>query len=98
MVDLIKKGQLKPSKMPEPGKLDVTWVINHSGDRKAPKSETEKKYVEARHLLEAVIKSHPTTPWADLAQDTLNRGFGCQRGEEHHGPGYAEREKLVPKY
>ena len=36
--------------------------------------------------------------WADLAQDELNRGFGCQRNEWHHDPRYQERAKLVPKY
>jgi len=98
MFDLMKKGQLKPSKTPIPEKLNVIWVINHSQRRKAPKEETEKKYAEAKSLLEAVIKNHPNTPWADLAQDEFNRGFGCQRDEESHGPGYAERAKLVPKY
>jgi len=98
MEEQIKKGQFKPSKMPIPNQLSVNWVINHSQRRKAPKSETEKKYIEAKQLLETVIKNHPKTPWADLAQDEINRGFGCQRNEEHHGPGYAEREKFVPKY
>jgi hypothetical protein len=98
MNDLMKKGQLKPSKMPIPDKLNVIWVINHSQRKKAPKEETEKKYAEAKTLLETVIKNHPNTPWADLAQDEMNRGLGCQRDEEHHGPGYAERAKLVPKY
>ena len=98
MVDLLRKGQLKPSRMPVPDQLSVIWVINHSTRRKAPKSETEKKYTEAKRLLELVIQRHPKTPWADLAQDEINRGFGCQRDEEIHGPGYADRAKLVPKY
>ena len=100
MVALLrKKNQLKPSKMPEPGKLDVD--LGHQPldqDRKAPKAETEKKYAEAKRLLDLVISRHPKTPWADLAQDEIARGFGCDRGEESHGPGYAERAKLVPKY
>jgi len=98
MADLMRKGQLKPSKMPIKDQLTVNWVINHSQRQKAPKAETEKKYAEAKQLLQAVIKNHPNTPWADLAQDEMNRGFGCQRDEEHHGPGYAERARLVPKY
>lgn len=98
MDSLLRKNQLRPGKMPEPGKREVLWVIDHSGDRKAPKEETEKKYAEARKLLDQVIKNHPKTPWADLAQDEINHGFGCKRGEEHHGPGYNERAKLVPKY
>ena len=98
MADLMRKGQLKPTKMPIPDKLSVNWAINHSQRQKAPKSATEKKYAEAKALLEKVIKDHPNTPWADLAQDEMNRGFGCQRDEEHHSPFYGERAKLVPKY
>jgi hypothetical protein len=98
MVALAKKGQLKPKTMPVPGQLQVEWQIDHSTDHKAPKHETEKKYAEAKRLLELVIKRHPKTPWADLAQDEINRGFGCQRNEWHHSPQYDERAKLVPKY
>ena len=86
-----------PKKMPNPD-LMVEWVIDHSHDRKAPKEKTEKKYVEATRLLKEVIARHPKTPWADLAQDELNRGLGVQRGEWHHNPKYNERQKLVPKY
>ena len=50
------------------------------------RSETEKKYAEATRLLKEVIARHPKTPWADLAQDELNRGFGVQRNEWHHNP------------
>jgi hypothetical protein len=98
MVALARKGQLKPKKMPVPGQLVVEWVIDHSKDRKAPTRETEKKYAEAERLLKLVIERHPKTPWADLAQDEINRGFGCQRNEWHHDPRYDERAKLVPKY
>ena len=98
MTMLIKQKKLVPSKQPIPNQLDVSWVINHSQKRKAPKGEIDKKYVESKTLLETVIKNHPKTPWADLAQDAIDRGFGCERGEEQHGPGYAERAKMVPKY
>jgi hypothetical protein len=98
MVALAKKGELKPKTMPIPGQLQVEWAIDHSTDHKAPKRETEKKYAEAKRLLELVIKRHPNTPWADLAQDEITRGFGCQRNEWHHSPQYDERAKLVPKY
>lgn len=98
MVALAKKGQLKPKQMPIPNQLDVYWVINHSTTPKAPKKETEQHYVEAKRLLDLVIKRHPNTPWADLAQDEINRGFSCQWNEEGHHPSYAERAKLVPKY
>jgi von Willebrand factor type A domain len=87
----------KPNKMPT-ADLVVEWVIDHSHDRKAPKENTEKKYVEATKLLKEVIARHPKTPWADLAQDELDRGLGTQRNEWHHNPKYGEREKLVPKY
>jgi hypothetical protein len=87
----------RPSKMPTP-ELVVEWVIDHSHDRKAPKEETAKKYLEAEKLLKRVIERHPKTPWADLAQDELDRGLGAQRNEWHHNPKYDERAKLVPKY
>ena len=97
MVALVRKGELRPKQMPTPERV-VEWVIDHSRDRKAPKGETEKKYAEAEGLLKKVIDKHPRTPWADLAQDEMNRGFGCQRNEWHHNPKYDERAKLVPKY
>ena len=87
----------RPKAMPS-SELVVEWVIDHSGDRKAAKEKTEKKYVEAQALLKKVIELHPRTPWADLAQDELNRGLGCQRNEWHHNPKYYERLKFVPKY
>jgi hypothetical protein len=97
MVVLLKQNKLAPKVMPSPS-LVVEWVIDHSKDRKSPKEETEKKYAEAEKLLKEVIARHPNTPWADLAQDELNRGFGCQRNEWRHDPRYDERAKLVPKY
>jgi hypothetical protein len=96
MEEMVKKPP-RPAKMPTPD-LIVEWVIDHSQERKAPKERTEKKYVEATKLLNEVISRHPKTPWADLAQDELNRGFGVQRNEWHHNPKYDERAKLVPKY
>lgn len=98
MVALAQKGELKPGRMPVAGQLVVEWVLDHSGVRKAPESETAKKYAEAEALLKDVIDKHPNTPWADLAQDEINRGFGVQRNEWHHNPQYGERAKLVPKY
>ena len=98
MVNLMKKGKLVPSKMPIPKQLDVTWVINHSTQRKAPKGEIDQEYAEAERLLKLVIQRHPNTPWADLAQDEFNRGFACQWGEEIHTAQYNERAKIVPKY
>jgi hypothetical protein len=83
--------------MPTPN-LMVHWEINHAHDRKAPKEKTEKKYLEATRLLKEVIAKHPKTPWADLAQDELNRGLGVRRDEWRHSPQYQQRAKLVPKY
>ncbi|HEY2155164.1 MAG TPA: vWA domain-containing protein, partial [Isosphaeraceae bacterium] len=86
-----------PSRMPSP-EMYVEWHLDHSRDPKAPKSQTEKKYAEATKLLQEVIAAHPKTPWADLAQDELNRGFSVHRYEWHASPKYGERAKLVPKY
>jgi hypothetical protein len=94
--EMVKKPP-RPRVMPTP-ELTVEWVIDHSQDRKAPKEKTEKKYAEATRLLKEVISRHPKTPWADLAQDEINRGFGAMRNEWHHNPRYDERAKLVPKY
>ena len=86
-----------PSRMPTP-ELIVEWVLDHAKEPKAPKSETEKKYAEATKLLKEVIAAHPRTPWADLAQDELDRGFSVNRFEWRSNPKYNERAKLVPKY
>ncbi len=78
--------------------LVITWVVNHAQEPLAPKTETAKKYVEARKLLDEVIARHPKTPWADLAQDTINRGFSVKFNEWHHNPKYYQRLQFVPKY
>jgi hypothetical protein len=87
----------KPKKLPS-ADLMVEWELHHSTVPKASKEETAKKYAEATKLLKLVIERHPKTPWADLAQDELNRGLSVQRTEWRHSPRYYEREKLVPKY
>ena len=86
-----------PSRMPGPD-MTVVWDINHSQKPLAPKAKTEKQYAIAKKLLEQVIADHARTPWADLAQDELNRGFSVKRDEWRHSPQYAERAKFVPKY
>jgi hypothetical protein len=73
-------------------------VINHSGKKKAPPAETQKKYAQAEALLNQVIADHPDSPWADLAQTTLNRGLGCDWAEWNVHPDYDKRAKLVPKF
>lgn len=96
-VEELGKTVPRPRVMPSP-EMTVEWVIDHSPDRKAPREKTEKKYIEARALLQRVIDLHPKTPWADLASDELRRGLGCRRSEWHHSPQYFERQKQVPKY
>jgi hypothetical protein len=78
--------------------LVITWVVDHAREPLAPREMTAKKYAEAERLLQEVIKKHPKTPWADLAQDTIDRGFSVKFNEWHHHPSYYERLKFVPKY
>jgi hypothetical protein len=85
-------------KQPPGADLVITWVVNHSKKPLARVNETSKKYAEAERLLKDVIARHPKTPWADLAQDTLDRGFSVQFDEWHHNPNYYERSQFVPKY
>ncbi len=96
MAQIIQK-QPVPSKLPTPD-LAITFVVDHAKEPLAAKNLTAKKYVEAKRLLEDVIAKHPKTPWADLAQDTLDRGFSVKLNEWHHTPKYAERAQFVPKY
>jgi hypothetical protein len=76
----------------------ITWRVDHSKTPLAPRNETAKKYAEAERLLKDVIDRHPKTPWADLAQDTINTGFSVYLHEWHHNPKYYERSQYVPKY
>jgi hypothetical protein len=78
--------------------LVITWVVDHAKEPLAPHDETAKKYAEAERLLKDVIARHPKTPWGDLAQDTLDRGFSVKLNEWHHHPNYYQRAKVVPKY
>ena len=89
----------KPAKLPTP-ELSVAWSLDHNKQAKAPKEKTEKVYAEALRLCKLVIERHPLTPWADLAQDEINRGFSIQRNEWHHkhSAQFEERRKLVPKF
>jgi hypothetical protein len=78
--------------------LMITWVVDHAREPLATREMTAKKYAEAERLLKDVIARHPRTPWADLAQDTLNRGFSVKFNEWHHHPDYDNRAKFVPRY
>jgi hypothetical protein len=93
------KNPPKPNKMPSPT-LNVWWGIHHAREPKAPKEQTGKKYAEAERLMKQVIERYPNTPWADMAQNEINRGFsvGRHEGNDSPHPHYAERQKLVPKY
>jgi hypothetical protein len=96
MAQLIQK-QPVPGKLPNPD-LAITWVVDHAKEPLAAKDRTAKKYAEAKRLLEEVIAKHPRTPWSDLAQDTLDRGFSVKLNEWHHNPKYNDRAQFVPKY
>lgn len=85
-------------KGPPAADMMITWVVDHAKKPLAPRNETAKKYAEAERLLQAVIAKHPKTPWGDLAQDALDRGFSVQLNEWHHNPKYHERWQFVPKY
>jgi len=96
MAQLVQQPRV-PSKQPTP-ELAIEFVVDHAKKPLAPHDLTAKKYAEARRLLEEVIAKHPRTPWADLAQDTLDRGFSVQFNEWHHNPKFADRAQFVPKY
>ena len=96
MASIIKATPL-PKRQPAPDSM-ITWRVDHAKAPWAPQNETSKKYAEAERLLKQVIMRHPKTPWADLAQDTLDRGFSVQLTEWHHNPKYFERAQYVPKY
>ena len=93
----IAKAPPLPKRQPA-ADLVVTWVVDHSKAPLAPKNETSKKYAEAERLLKEIVIRHAKTPWADLAQDTLDRGFSVVLNEWHHHPKYYERSQFVPKY
>jgi hypothetical protein len=96
MASIIKSTPL-PKRQAAPDTM-ITWRVDHATAPWAAQSETTKKYAEAERHLKQVIARHPKTPWADLAQDTLDRGFSVQLTEWHHNPKYFERAQYVPKY
>ena len=88
---------------PEPKKMPDARPDRRVGARplaraEGPQGRDREEVRRGDRLLKVVIERHPKTPWADLAQDELNRGFSVQRNEWHHNPKYNERAKLVPKY
>jgi von Willebrand factor type A domain len=97
LMESIVKAPPMPKRPPGPD-LMITWVVDHSKAPLAPPNQTAKKYAEAERLLKQVIICHPKTPWADLAQDAINRGMSVVLNEWHHNPKYYERAQFVPKY
>jgi hypothetical protein len=98
MGNKLKAGQLQPKTAPVKDKLVVEWVLDHDRTLRADKVATGPPSQEANRLFGLVLERHPNSPWADLARDELDRGFGCRWSEWHHSPKYDERAKLVPKY
>jgi hypothetical protein len=86
-----------PKQQPGPDTV-LTWVVDHATKPLAPRNETAKKYAEAERLLKDVITRHPKTPWADMAQDALKRGFSVALNLWPHNPKYHDRSQFVPKY
>jgi len=87
----------RPSKAPT-ADVAIEFVVDHSTKPLAPESVTAEKYADARRLLDDVVASYPDTPWADLAKDTLARGFSVVLNQWEHSPKYQERSQYVPKY
>lgn len=95
---LIQSGKPPvPVNKPMEGRV-VSWSIWHGAEPIAASKLTEKPAAEARRLLEKVIEKYPGTPWADLAQDLIGRGFSVRRGEYVRSTLYQERAKLIPKF
>jgi hypothetical protein len=57
--------------------------------------ELEAQEKQARSELQAVIKNHPRTPWAQVAQQELAVGFGMTYREHYHDPRYAQVGKDI---
>ena len=97
LMSSISKSPPLAKHQPSPDNI-VNWAVNHSREPLAPRNEMAKKYVEAELLLKEVTVRHSKTPWADLAQDILNRGLSVRLDEEVHNAKYFERSQFVPKY
>jgi hypothetical protein len=70
--------------------LDITT-------RKETITEESKPYIErSLALYETVIQNHPGTPWAGVAQQEINRGFGVRIVPEYQAPIPPYTGKLQP--
>ncbi len=58
--------------------------------------ELKKQEQMAREEFQAVIKNHPRTPWAQVAQQELNVGFGMKMVESYWDPNYSKPDIKLP--
>jgi len=63
-----------------------TWVLKPSKDLTELGSQLEKTAERARFYLERVVKEHPSTPWALLAQQELDEPMSWKWFEEFTAP------------
>lgn len=56
----------------------------------------KKQEEEARRLYQAVIETHPGTPWAQRARYELDHGFGMHFVEHFHDPRYNNPDVQTP--
>jgi hypothetical protein len=93
-LDLIQKTKPKPNdpksnqwhmvRTPKMLPPDPVQVKQANVDLK----ELEAQEKQAREEFQAVVKNHPRTPWARLAQQELAVGFGMTYREHYHDPRY----------
>lgn len=62
-----------------------TWRLVPSDGVAGVGSQTEKLAVQARNYLERVVKDHPGTPWATIAQEELETPLGYEWQESYTG-------------
>ena len=72
----------------------VDWNIT---TRRETLTQESKPYIErSLALYETVIQNHPGTPWAKLAQQEIDRGFGVKFYPEYDPPYPQFTGKLIP--
>jgi hypothetical protein len=62
-----------------------TWELVRSDTMKNVGSQTEKLAIQARAYLERVVKDHPGTPWARIAEEELRLPLGYAWRESFTG-------------
>jgi hypothetical protein len=64
----------------------ILWDLN-IGTRKETLTQESQPYIErSTALYQALIQNHPGTPWAALAQQEINRGFGVRIYPDYEPP------------